>query len=723
MTSAAASGRSSLRSVKCRSPGPGPVQVHVRPVVGRRQRVDLGEQLGGGRQAGERRGDRPDGRVRGGGPLRAPPAAPSRGRRSHRPVVEHVFHGAGARPDRGCVGRALVLRVHDELAVQRAAPGQFLVRAAVGDPAVVQDHDPVGQVQRGPAVRDDQRGPAAHHLAQRGVDLRLQPRVDGRGGVVEDQQPRVGDQRPGQRHPLPLAAGKGQALLADHGVVALRQPVDELVRLGRPGRRQDLLVGGVGAAVGDVGPDGVGEQEAVLHDQADRGPQGVPGHVGDVVPADPDHAGLRVVEARQQLRQGGLAGAGRADHGDDLARCHVQRKTAKHRLVRYVAELDFVEAEPGRVRRQLDGVRLVGDDRPRVDDVEHPDDAGPRLLPERHHVGEHAHRARHLGQVGGERQERAERDRAVQGQPAAERQHADHAQRGDGGQRRVVPGGDPDHPQPGREQVLARRLEPLLLLLLLAEPLDHPHAADGLVDHAGHLAGLLLRVPAGREQLAPRRQRDDPQRGRDRDGHDRQHRREHHHDAEGQHEQHDVPERDRHHGHQALHHVQVGDGPADQLPGADLVLARAVQPGQRVEQLGAHVVLDVQGELPAPVAAQVDAAEVHRGRDEEQPGQRPDRRPPGHDHVVDDLPLHQRVSPRWRRSPPVSRPVPPAPSGGNASSSPPAASATRSQKPASQPFYLSSSTALPLVCADARRRINSRSFRFISLTNHLGLMA
>ena len=47
-------------------------------------------------------------------------------------------------------------------------------------------------------------------------------------------------------------------------------------------------------------------------------------------------------------------------------------------------------------------------------------------------------------------------------------------------------------------------------------------------------------------------------------------------------------------------------------------------------------------DLDAPVAAQVDAVEVHRGRDDEQPGQRPDGRPLGHDHVVDDLPLHQR---------------------------------------------------------------------------------
>ena len=68
-----------------------------------------------------------------------------------------------------------------------------------------------------------------------------------------------------------------------------------------------------------------------------------------------------------------------------------------------------------------------------------------------------------------------------------------------------------------------------------------------------------------------------------------------------------LPEVTGSHGQQALHHVQVGDGPADQLPGADLVLARAVQPGQRAEQLGPQVVLDVEGQPAAVVAAQVDA--------------------------------------------------------------------------------------------------------------------
>ena len=513
MTSATASGRSSLRSVKCRSPA----RAWARSTSGVSVAGGSASTWASSSGEGGRLSNVPvmfpaPPRLRPMDPAAPRPGAPADraagpggARAGQRPAVQHVFHRVDRpRPDHVRPG-LVILGTGDELPVQRAALVQFLVGPAVGDPALVQDHDPVGQVQRGPAVRDDQRGAAPHHLAQRGVDLGLQARVDGRGRVVEQQQPGIGDQRPGQRHPLPLPAGQGKALLADHRVVALGQPDDELVRLGRLGRGDDLLVGRIRAAVGDVGPDRVGEQEAVLHDQADRGAQRVAGHVGDVVPADADRAGLRVVEAGQQQRQGGLARAGRADHGDRLARLDAEREAAQHRLGRHVAEPDVVEAEAGRVRRELDRVRLVADGGPRVDDVEHPDDAGPRLLPDGDHHRERAYRAGHQGQVGREREERAQRDRALNGQPAAQREHADHAKRRDGGQRGVVPGRQPDHPQPGREQVPARLFQPLLLLLLLAETLDHAHAADGLVDDAGHVARLLLRVPARREQLAPRR--------------------------------------------------------------------------------------------------------------------------------------------------------------------------------------------------------------------------
>ncbi len=45
--------------------------------------------------------------------------------------------------------------------------------------------------------------------------------IQGAGGLVQDQDARVGDQRPGDGDALALAAGQIAALLPDQGVIAL----------------------------------------------------------------------------------------------------------------------------------------------------------------------------------------------------------------------------------------------------------------------------------------------------------------------------------------------------------------------------------------------------------------------------------------------------------------------------------------------------------------------
>ena len=60
-----------------------------------------------------------------------------------------------------------------------------------------------------------------HRLAQAALDRRLGLRVHRRGRVVEDQDPRVGEQRPGDRDPLALAARERQPALADQRLVAV----------------------------------------------------------------------------------------------------------------------------------------------------------------------------------------------------------------------------------------------------------------------------------------------------------------------------------------------------------------------------------------------------------------------------------------------------------------------------------------------------------------------
>ena len=83
---------------------------------------------------------------------------------------------------------------------------------------------------------------AGEHPAQRRLDLRLGVHVERRQRVVEHEHPRAAEHGAGEREPLPLAAGQRQALLADAGVEAERQVVDELGlrdldRLGDVARR------------------------------------------------------------------------------------------------------------------------------------------------------------------------------------------------------------------------------------------------------------------------------------------------------------------------------------------------------------------------------------------------------------------------------------------------------------------------------------------------------
>ena len=73
---------------------------------------------------------------------------------------------------------------------------------------------------------------------------------------------------------------------------------------------------------------------------------------------------------------------------------------------------------------------------------------------------------------------------------------------GDGLQGRGEPGLQPHQPRPRRVEAGGRVGQLVELAVLLAEALHDPHAGDRLVDHAGDLAGALLRVPRGGEHLA-----------------------------------------------------------------------------------------------------------------------------------------------------------------------------------------------------------------------------
>ena len=541
------------------------------------------------------------------------------------------------------------LQAREQGTVERAAGTELVVGAVLDDPAAVEHDDPVGQVQGRDAMRDEHRGAPGQHVAQPVVDRLLGAGVDRARRVVEHEDARVGQDGAGQRDALPLPAGQRQAPLAHHGVVAGGQVAHEAVGLRRPGGRDDLGLARVRAAVGDVRADRVGEQEALLEGDADAAAQRVQGQLAHVVPVDDDPAAVGIVLARDQCRQRRLAAAARPDEGDALSGRDVQVDAVEHGRAGGVAEADVVEADVTVQVGQLERVRGVGDRRLQVEHAEDALDPGAGLLAHGEDAGQLPGRRGELADVGREGQERADRDRAVQGEQAAEDEDRHLRDGRDRLEQRLVARLQAHRAQARTVEPLGGRGEPAELALLLAEGLDHAHAGDALVDDLGDVALALLPVPRGREHPPPHPVGDGEQRRDDDEREQSQQRREdeHHHQRQ-QHHQH-VAGHQRQEVQQTLHQRRVGVGAGDQLTGRHPRQRCEVHALQVVVDRVAQVELDAEADLAAAVTPHVGERERQSGGGEQQHQPRPQRVAAGDDHLVEDLPGDERDE-RLRRT-------------------------------------------------------------------------
>ena len=95
-----------------------------------------------------------------------------------------------------------------------------------GDPAVVEHHDVVDLVEPVRFVGDEKDGAAFCGLQQIRGERLASIWVEVSGGLVDDQQRRVGEKRAGQREALPFAPGYGRPVGADSGIPALGERSD-----------------------------------------------------------------------------------------------------------------------------------------------------------------------------------------------------------------------------------------------------------------------------------------------------------------------------------------------------------------------------------------------------------------------------------------------------------------------------------------------------------------
>ena len=192
------------------------------------------------------------------------------------------------------------------------APGDArpdLVAGSLGhDPARGEHDDPFGDVVGLFEVvgGEQHRAPGVGELPHRTPEAAARLDVHPHGGLVEDEQVGVGQQREGVPQALGLAAGEPVGPRLEESAEV--GPLDNLSHRERLGVQ-------TGHQLEDVDHPGVGEQRAGLEHRPD--PPRTDG--GERVEAeDRDGAGVGLRQAEDHLVGGRLAGAVRAEDGDDL---------------------------------------------------------------------------------------------------------------------------------------------------------------------------------------------------------------------------------------------------------------------------------------------------------------------------------------------------------------------------------------------------------------------
>ena len=389
--------------------------------------------------------------------------------------------------------------------------------------AVLHHKNHVRLADGGKAVRHNKAGTALHHAGKGFLDTHLGASINRGCCFVQDQHRRQAEHHAGNAQQLLLALTDVAAVLGDDGIVALRQAADEAVCMGGFGCCHDLFKACIRLAVGNVFPHGTGPQPCILQHHAVAAAQGSAGHIPDVGAGHLDGTAVHIIEAHEQVDEGGLAAAGRADDGNALAGLYVEGKALDQRAVGQVAEGNILQLHMA-VRLQNGGVLdfrhlIVG-----IQQLEHAGGAGQSVLQLRHHAGD---LVEGLGVLVGVAQKHAQ---LADGDAAPHRVHSTHKAHAcvhdvihkAGG--RVGQAGKEDGLQAHVLQTAIHLVKGGKALGLVAEGLHHLLALDHLVDQRGLLAAhgaLALEVTIaalGKEACHHEAQRGDAHHHQ-RDGH------------------------------------------------------------------------------------------------------------------------------------------------------------------------------------------------------------
>src|SRR5687767_14920357 len=143
---------------------------------------------------------------------------------------------------------------------------------------MLEHDDPIDSMNRGQAMRDNERSAALHEFLDGFHDGSFGGGIERGGGLVEQQDRRVLQKRARNTNTLALTDTEMSAAFPDRAVVARGQAADEFIGLRAFGGFANFFLGRVRPPVGNVLANGGGKEKRVLQDDRDFGAERLLGY-------------------------------------------------------------------------------------------------------------------------------------------------------------------------------------------------------------------------------------------------------------------------------------------------------------------------------------------------------------------------------------------------------------------------------------------------------------
>ena len=227
----------------------------------------------------------------------------------------------------------------------------------LNDISVLHHQDQICILNGRKSVGDNKAGPSLHQVIHSLLDLHFCSCINGRCGLIQNQDLIVCQDRScnGKQLLLPLRNITG-LLIQDH-LIAAGLLHDKVVDMGRFCCCDHLFIRCVQSSVADIFHNGSGKQPGVLQHHSEHLTEIAAVKVPDIMSVNLDTSAIYIIKTHQQLYDRRFSCTCRSYNGDLLTVMHICRKIIYNDLIRIITEFHMLKLYIS--FQSLNGIRVL----------------------------------------------------------------------------------------------------------------------------------------------------------------------------------------------------------------------------------------------------------------------------------------------------------------------------------------------------------------------------